>query len=156
MRRLQMIIATGLGTGYLPLVPGTWGSMLGVGIYALLAWSGGWPAALAGLLVVTVLGFWTAGPAERHAGRTDPRLVVVDEIAGQMLSLIFLPLTAGTLLAGFFLFRLLDIVKPFPARRLESLHGGSGIMADDLMAGLYANLLLQALVRFAPWSLGLG
>jgi phosphatidylglycerophosphatase A len=148
------VVSTGLGVGHAPLVPGTFGSMLGVVLYGLLAWAGGWPAALAGLAVVTALGFWSAGITERAVGRRDPGLIVIDEVAGQMLSLIFLPRTVGVLAAGFLLFRVFDILKPFPARRLEALPGGSGIMADDLMAGLYANLLLQALVRWTPWFQG--
>ena len=149
----RVLVATGLGVGYAPLVPGTFGSMLGVALYALLAASGGWPLALSGLVAVTVLGFWSADAAERQLGRRDPGQIVIDEVSGQMVSLIFLPLNFGLLVAGFFLFRLFDILKPFPVRRLEALPGGSGIMADDLMAGLYANLVLQALVRWTPWPL---
>lgn len=152
--RVRLLISTGLGIGYIPLAPGTFGSLLGVVLHVLLYLVGGPAAALAGLLAVTALGFWAAGAAERHFGRRDPGNVVVDEIAGQMLSLLFLPLTPGVAVAGFLLFRLFDIVKPFPARQLEALPGGSGIMADDLMAGLYANLILQALVRWTPALLG--
>ena len=152
--RLRTLVGTGFGVGHAPWVPGTFGSALGLALHAGLTLVGGWPAATAGLLVVTTLGFWSAGAAARELGRRDPGQVVVDEIAGQMLSLLFVPLTAGTALAGFFLFRLFDILKPFPCRRLERLPGGSGIMADDLMAGLYANLVLLALVRWAPWPLG--
>lgn len=154
--RVRLLIATGLGVGYVRLAPGTFGSALGVALYILLHFAGGTWATLAGLIVVTALGFWAAGAAERHFGRRDPGHVVVDEIAGQMLSLLFLPLTAGVAAAGFLLFRLLDILKPFPARQMEALPGGSGIMADDLMAGLYANLILQALVRWTPGLLGSG
>jgi phosphatidylglycerophosphatase A len=149
--RLHLVLSTGFGIGHAPLVPGTFGSALGVVLYALLAATGGGPVVLAGLVVVTALGFWSAGATERHLGKRDPGLIVIDEISGQMVSLIFLPLNLGVLVAGFFLFRLFDILKPFPVRRLEALPGGSGIMADDLMAGLYANLVLQALVRWAPW-----
>jgi len=154
--RARLLIATGLGVGYAPLAPGTAGSLLGLALHALLYLAGGPLAAVGGALAAAVLGFWAAGAAERHFGRRDPGQVVIDEVAGQMLTLAFLPLTAGTAAAGFLLFRLLDILKPFPARRLEALPGASGIMADDLMVGLYANLLLQALVRWSPWSLGSG
>lgn len=154
--RARLIVSTGLGIGYAPLAPGTFGSVLGLALYALLYTVAGPLAALAGLLVVTALGFWSAGAAERHFGRSDPGHVVIDEIAGQMLTLALLPLTAGVAAAGFLLFRLLDILKPFPARRLEKLHGASGIMADDLMVAIYANLILQALVRWSPWLLGSG
>lgn len=154
--RARLLISTGLGVGYVPLAPGTAGSLLGLALHAMLYLAAGPAAALGGTVVATALGFWAAGSAERHFGRRDPGQVVIDEVAGQMLTLAFLPLTGGVAAAGFLLFRLLDILKPFPARRLEALPGASGIMADDLMAGLYANLILQALVRWSPWSLGSG
>jgi phosphatidylglycerophosphatase A len=156
MRRAQLLAATGLGVGYAPVVPGTFGSALGVLLYVGLAWSGGWIAVLSGLGVVTALGFWSAGAAERHFGRRDPRQVVVDEIAGQILAMLLVPMTPATLAAGFIVFRVFDILKPYPVRSMESLPGGSGIMADDLVAGLYANLVLQLLVRLAPATLGIG
>ena len=152
--RARLIVATGLGVGYAPLAPGTVGSLLGLALFALLHLIAGPPAALAGTLVVTAAGFWSAGTAERHFGRSDPGHVVIDEVAGQMLTLLVLPFGAGVAAAGFLLFRLFDILKPFPVRRLEGLPGGSGIMADDLMAGIYANLVLQALVRWAAWPVG--
>jgi phosphatidylglycerophosphatase A len=115
---------------------------------------GGWPASLAGLVLVTLGGFWSAGAAEARYCKKDPGNVVIDEVAGQMLALLFLTPTPHILVAGFLLFRLLDILKPYPARRLESLAGAAGIMTDDLIAGLYSNLILQALCRLAPEWLG--
>ena len=153
---LHRAVATGLGLGYLRPVPGTFGSLFGLGLCVLLHAFGGWPAVGAGLVVVTLLGFWSAGRLEREIGSRDPGCIVIDEVAGQMLTLFLLPLSAGLLAAGFLLFRLLDILKPYPARRLEALPGGSGIMADDLMVGLWANLLLQALVRWVVWPVGKG
>jgi len=153
--RLRLLLATGLGSGYAPLAPGTFGSMVGV----LAFWSlsfGGTPATVVGTIFVTILGFWTAGVGETHFGGKDPGAVVIDEVAGQMLTLLFLPPTWKTLAIGFFLFRLLDVLKPFPARRLESLGGGTGIMVDDLVVAIYANLLLQAVRWFAPQWLELG
>jgi phosphatidylglycerophosphatase A len=88
-------------------------------------------------------------------GEKDPGRVVVDEIAGQMVALLFLPMTVPILVIAFFVFRVLDVFKPWPARRLEDLPGGSGIMADDLMVGLYANLILHGLVLWRPVWLGL-
>src|SRR5262245_19386967 len=101
----------------------------------LLAWglcrlAGGWGVA-AGAAVFALAGTWAADRAARQLGETDPGPVVVDEIAGQLLTLTFLPLNLGVLAAGFVLFRALDVLKPWPANRLEALPGGSGIMADD-------------------------
>ena len=100
-----------------------------------------------GCLAVTALGFWSAGPAARAMGVKDPPSVVIDEVAGMMISLALLPATLKTYLAGFLLFRLLDIFKPGPIRSLERLPGSTGIMSDDLLAGVLTNLLLR-LVRF--------
>lgn len=98
-----------------------------------------------GALVVTAVGTWAAGAAEAHFGRRDPGAVVVDEIAGQMVSLLFLVPTPSALVVAFVLFRVFDVWKPFPVRRVERLPGASGIMFDDLLAGAYANALQQAL-----------
>jgi phosphatidylglycerophosphatase A len=153
---LDRALATGLGLGYAPPVPGTLGSLLGAALCVLLHRAGGWPWALGGFVVVCLFGFWSAGRLERQLGTRDPGCIVIDEVAGQMLTLLLVPLSAGLVAAGFLLFRMLDILKPFPARRAEALAGSSGIMADDLIAGLWANLLLQALVRWVAWPAGKG
>lgn len=147
--RAGLAIATALGAGYLPTAPGTWGSAVG-----LLLW-----IALPKLLwfqllavgIVAVAGSWSGTVAERHFNRHDPREVVVDEVAGMMVTLALNP-TGGLpwMFVAFVLFRAADIVKPFPVNRLERLPGGIGIMADDLMAGVYANLAL----RLSIWSFG--
>lgn len=150
-----MILATGFGTGYGPIAPGTWGSLPGLAFaFGLDRWAGGW-AVLGGALFFAVAGVWAAGRAEVLLGKKDPGRVVVDEIAGQMVALLFLPMTVPILVIAFFVFRVLDVFKPWPARRLEDLPGGSGIMADDLMVGLYANLILHGLVLWRPVWLGL-
>ena len=140
-----LLVATGFGAGRVPIAPGTAGSAQGVLLFWLLARYGGPWAPLVGFVVVAALGFWSAGAAARQLGGEDPGPVVIDEIAGQMLALLFLPPSWVVLLAGFLLFRIADILKPFPARRLETLHGAAGIMADDLAVALYVNLLLQVL-----------
>jgi phosphatidylglycerophosphatase A len=154
------------GVGFIPLAPGTFGSAVGVGIYLLerlaseraliFAARHGWnlealdalriALMLMTVLVITVVGTWAATRVEKLSGRKDPGIVVVDEVAGQLTALLFLPFYATNLwlvVAGFILFRLFDIWKPYPIRRLESLGGGLGIMADDLLAGLYAAVLLS-------------
>lgn len=137
-------IATIGGIGRVPRLPGTVASIVGAGLAWLLSPN---PAMqITGCLAVTALGFWSAGPAARAMGVKDPPAVVIDEMAGMMIGLALLPATWKTYLAGFLLFRILDIFKPGPIRRLERLPGGVGIMADDLLAGLLTNLLLR-LVR---------
>ena len=135
-----------LGVGYAPVAPGTFGSAVGLLLWYLLPAS---PIAQASAIaVITVVGSWSGGVAEHHFGRPDPGHVVIDEVAGMLVTLFLVPVGwAGTLLA-FLFFRLADIVKPYPANRLERLPGGAGIMADDLMAGVYANLAL----RLCLWS----
>ena len=152
---VRVALATGLGVGVAaPVAAGTFGSALGLGLFWLVSAIWGWPATVAAAVLATAIGFWSAGAAERYFGREDPGPVVIDEIAGQIATLLFLPPTIPVLTAGFFLFRILDIFKPFPARRLEALPGGSGIMADDLMVALYANLALQIATRLFPSWLG--
>src|SRR5579872_7142967 len=163
-------IATAGGLGFLPKAPGTWGSLLGL----FLAWvalsSDGWqfPAGLLSgsdwlpflvkdsvlIFVVSIVGLWAAGSVAAELAIPDPQIVVVDEVAGQLIACLGLatPRTFAVswkyLLAGFILFRVFDIWKPFPARRAEFLPGGLGIMADDWIAGAYAALglwLIRAL-----------
>ena len=153
---LALSIAT-CGVGYLPLAPGTWGSLLAVGVfwYARAFLLGGsinhsvmepgafFVCVLIAILVVTFAGIWAASRTERVLKIKDPGKVVIDEVAGQLIALLPLALTRISIplvIIAFVLFRFFDIVKPYPARKFESLHGGLGIMADDLVAGLYAYL----------------
>jgi phosphatidylglycerophosphatase A len=102
------------------------------------------------IVVLFVLGSWSGTVAEHHFGRTDPSQVVIDEVVGILITLFLVPVGWLGALLAFLLFRLSDIVKPFPSNRLERLHGGFGVMADDAMAAIYANLAL----RFCIWSSG--
>lgn len=147
--RAAFLLATVFGSGYSPIAPGTAGSAVGVVAYWALVQLPQ-PVAFAVMAAVLVLGTAAAHHVARSTGREDPGLVVVDEVAGQWVSLLFLPLTPATAVAAFFLFRIMDILKPWPARDLEKLHGGFGIMADDLMAGIYANLLLRVALLVWP------
>jgi phosphatidylglycerophosphatase A len=168
--RAALTIATAFGLGYLPKAPGTWGSLLGVllawgaiassgsilgptsagitgGNYAI-SWSNFAMTECALALAVSLIGLWAAGQVAVYLRKSDPQIVVVDEVAGQLITYLGLatPRTFAAswkyLLLGFILFRAFDIWKPFPARQAESLHGGLGIMADDWIAGAYAALLL--------------
>jgi phosphatidylglycerophosphatase A len=146
-------IATCGGLGYFPVAPGTAGSALAVGMVALAAMMSSWQAWLRlGLVLAAALllgiGVRAATRAEIYFGKTDPSQVVIDEVAGQFLTLAGAPDASWKwLLIGFLLFRLLDIVKPFPARRAERLPGGWGILADDLIAGAYGAAALAAAGR---------
>ncbi len=138
-----MFIATGAWTGYLPKAPGTWGSVLGVAI-----WFGMRNLMLNQYLICVgilfVVGTICAGAAEKIVDRGDPGLVVIDEIVGQLIALIVVPLNPFAVVAAFVLFRLFDILKPFPINWLDQhIHGGLGIMLDDVVAGCYALLVLQ-------------
>jgi phosphatidylglycerophosphatase A len=155
MVKARLLIASCFGIGRFPIAPGTIGSLAGLLLFWALWVAGGWIATLAGLASVTLLGFWSAGAGEEQCGEKDPGLVVIDEIAGQMLTLLFFAPTWHILVWGFLLFRLLDILKPFPARRLENLAGGAGIMADDLMVAVYGNLIMHAIAWVAPGWMGL-
>ena len=145
MSRIAAAIATWFGCGYFPLAPGTVGSLAAIGIaYALVALAG-WRPFYFGLLALAALpvGIWSAGVTAREVGAKDPGIVVVDEVLGQWLTLAGASaLNWKSWLAAFLLFRALDIWKPQPARWLESLPGGVGIVADDLMAGVYGALVL--------------
>lgn len=149
MKSLGLGIATVGGVGWFPIAPGTAGSAVGVAIYLLTrGWSA--PAQIAILVAITLVGLWAAGVAEVELKKEDPGPVVIDEVAGQLLTLLLTGVAWKGAVVGFLLFRVLDIIKPFPARRLERLHGGLGIMADDLMAGAYGLALMMLLVRYWP------
>ena len=139
--RLGLAVATVGGVGYAPLAPGTFGSAAGLLVWWLLPASP-WIQGLA-IAVIFVAGSWGGNVAERHFGRTDPGQVVIDEVMGMLITLFLNPVGWTGALAGFLLFRVFDVIKPYPANRLEQLHGGIGVMADDGMAAIYANLVLR-------------
>ena len=154
MDRIALALATALGAGYAPFAPGTFGSAAGLVLWWLVPAS----ASLQFLTIVVVfaLGSWSGSVAERHFGTTDPSQVVLDEVLGMLITLFMNPVGWMGALLGFLLFRVADIIKPFPANRLEALHGGVGIMADDAMAAVYANLALRLVLmaaRAAGWTL---
>lgn len=145
---IARFIATAGGAGYSPAVPGTAGSLVGLVIYLLLPMSS--PAVLGAVVLVTLFaGTWASSLMERAHG-DDPPIVVIDEVVGMWISLLFLP--KNLLLAGmaFIFFRVYDIIKPPPARRAEKLTHGWGIMVDDVVAGVYANLTIRLLATLIP------
>ena len=150
MRRLALLIATSGYIGFAPAAPGTVGSAAGVALFYLVrAAATPWLEA-AVIAVLFAAGVWAASSAEQQLGRTDPGPVVIDEVVGMLITLVWLPVTPLGAFVGFLIFRVLDVVKPWPSRQFESLHGGLGIMADDAMAAVYGRLLMQGLVFVAP------
>jgi phosphatidylglycerophosphatase A len=147
--RLAVFVATVAYCGYFPIAPGTVGSAAGLIVYALVWWSQS-PVVEVGLIVVLfALGVWAGTIAERYFGGIDPGPIVIDEVVGMLITLAFIRVGWSGALAGFVLFRIFDVIKPYPAGRFERLHGGLGVMADDAMAAVYANLSL----RLVLWAL---
>jgi phosphatidylglycerophosphatase A len=173
---VALAIAT-CGVGYAPIAPGTMGSLVGVGIYVLL-WRAALEVDLAYLdgtgfaraytywvpsfllmwtlplftIGLSLVGIWAASRAERLIGKKDPAQVVIDEVAGQLVTFMFVPayfLHPLMILVGFLLFRAFDIIKPYPIRRVEGLHGGLGIVGDDIVAGFYAGATLALVALLA-------
>jgi len=137
------LLATWFGSGLLPWAPGSWGSLAALPFAWIIAAYAGMAGLLVAAAAVFAIGCWAAGRVERASGVKDAPFIVIDEVAGQWLALAPAPLDPLFYLAGFLLFRLFDIAKPFPIRRIErAFPGGFGIMADDIAAGLYAALVL--------------
>jgi phosphatidylglycerophosphatase A len=136
-------LATGMGLGYLPLIPGTFGTLAGIPICLLLN-LGGWVVYALGSILLIVAGVWIAAQAEDIFGVHDSRRVVVDEICGFLVTMAFVVPGVLTIAIGFIAFRFFDIVKPFPVGYLDkNVPGGWGVMLDDIAAGVYANVTLR-------------
>lgn len=167
---LALAIAT-CGVGYLPLAPGTWGSLVGIAVYAavrglamklffdlaepprhnlLQVYYGVLAVELLAVSMLAAVGTWAASRTEKLFGKKDPSKVVIDEVAGQFIALLPVPFLFDpawwSVIVAFVLFRFFDIVKPYPARRLENIQGGLGVMADDLIAGVYAGIGVMLIV----------
>lgn len=149
---IATLVATVFGAGFAPVAPGTAGTLVAVP----LAWALGrlgWPALALGAAVVTAAGTWAAGVYLRATGIEDDQHIVIDEVAGYLVTMLPLPPTPGWLLAGFILFRILDTWKPPPIRAIdERVGGGWGVMADDLLAGVYGAALLLLAGRIGTWT----
>ena len=141
-KAIILFVAQGAYSGRSPFAPGTAGTVVGVLLY--LSVKGHGPAwYVAAAAAVIVIGFWTAGRAEVLLGHKDAQSIVIDEIAGYLVAMFLVPTGWGFIVAGFLLFRFFDIVKPWPLKRLQDLHGGAGVLLDDIGAGMYANIFLQ-------------
>jgi phosphatidylglycerophosphatase A len=143
MNRFFLLFATGFGVGYSPVAPGTLGTLIAIPIYYFLS------EIPSPLYEVTLVGFfflsvWVSGNAERLFGKEDDQRIVIDEVIGFLITMLWVPKTIRFILIGFFLFRFFDILKPFPIRHLEKrLKGGFGVVLDDVAAGVYANIVLR-------------
>lgn len=130
----------------MPGAPGTAGTLAAVGVVYLLSLAGGTALYSVFTLGLVILSFAAAGRCVSIFGREDPPEVVIDEVCGFLVCMLFIPLSPVNLALGFFLFRFFDIAKPFPIRRFEKLPGGYGIVMDDVLAGVYGNLCLQVFI----------
>jgi len=147
--RVGLVLATCGHVGYAPIAPGTAGSVVGIVAFYLLRAFASPPVEIATILLLLVVGIWSATIGERRLG-IDPGPVVIDEVVGMLVTLALVPVTFAGVVVAFVVFRLFDIVKPWPANRLEALPSGLGIMADDVMAGVYGNLVIRGLALVFP------
>jgi phosphatidylglycerophosphatase A len=150
MRRLGVFFATFGYVGLAPIAPGTFGSAAGLLVFYAVRSTGSTVVELATIVVLFLVGIWSGTEAEHHFGGVDPGPVVIDEVVGMLMTLALIPVSVTGAIVGFVLFRALDVVKPWPSRRMEKLPGGLGVMADDGMAAIYGNIIMQVLVRLAP------
>jgi phosphatidylglycerophosphatase A len=143
LSRFFLLLATGFGVGYSPIAPGTLGTIITIPLYYFLS------AIRSPLYEITLIAFiflsvWISENAEIFFGKRDDPRIVIDEMMGFLITMLWVPKTVRFIILGFFLFRFFDILKPFPIRRLEKrLKGGWGVVLDDVMAGVYANIILQ-------------
>lgn len=148
--RLGVFVATCGYLGYVPIAPGTFGSAAGLVVLAAVRWTGSPLVELAVIALIFAVGVWSGNIAEKHFGGVDPAPVVLDEVLGMLITLALIPVNFTGAVVGFLLFRLFDVIKPWPANRMEALPGGLGVMADDAMAAVYGNIVMRLLVVAVP------
>ena len=150
MNRVGLFIATCGYLGYVPLAPGTFGSAAGLAAFFLIRSTGSPTLEVAAIAVLFAIGIWSGTIAEHYFGGVDPAPVVMDEVVGMLITLAFLPVSVTGAIVGFLVFRVLDVVKPWPSARFERLPGGLGVMADDGMAAIYGNAVMHGLIWVTP------
>ncbi len=154
MKHFILLLATGFGVGYSPIAPGTLGTLVAVLIYYFLS------EIPSPLYEITLIGFfflsvWISENAEMFFGKKDDQRITIDEITGFLVTMLWVPETIRFIMIGFLLFRFFDILKPFPIRRFEKVFkGGFGVVLDDVVAGVYANIVLQIICYFITLSPG--
>jgi phosphatidylglycerophosphatase A len=151
MSRLGVFVATCGYLGYVPIAPGTFGSAAGLALFLAVQRTGSVTVELATIIVLFAVGIWSGTVAEHHFGGVDPGPIVLDEVVGMLITLALLPpVTLTGAIVGFLVFRVLDVIKPWPSDGFEKLPGGLGVMADDGMAAVYGNLVMRGLILMAP------
>lgn len=148
VNKLANWFSTVLKIGYLPIAPGTWGSLVAVVIWFLIIESTSTITFITAIIIIFILGVYTSSITERHLAQKDPSIIVIDEWVGQWIALLFIPKSLLWGLVAFALFRLFDIWKPYPIKLLDKYPKGWGIMLDDVLAGVYALLVLSV---FRVW-----
>ena len=149
MNRFFLVLATGFGVGYSPVAPGTLGTLLAIPVYYFLS------NISSPIYEITLIGFfflsvWISENAEIFFRKKDDQRIVIDEMMGFLITMLWVPKTTCFIIIGFFLFRFFDILKPFPIRHLEKrLKGGYGVVLDDVIAGVYANVILHLTILFS-------
>lgn len=146
--RIALILATWFGSGLMPVASGTFGTLAAIPFVLLISCFGGWYGAIA-LVFVIAVAIWASHRTWKLLGKPDPSEVVIDEVAGFVVTMFLLPPSWAAIGFGFILFRFFDIVKPWPVRQAEKLKGGFGIVMDDLLAGVYAHLFLRGILFVA-------
>lgn len=146
MNHFFLLIATGFGAGLSPIVPGTAGTLVAIPIYYVVS-SISSPLYELTLVALFFFSSWISNQAEQYWGKKDDRRIVIDEIMGFLVTMLWIPKSLFSIVAGFFLFRFFDILKPFPIRRLEQVKSGFGVVLDDVLAGIYSNILLHLALR---------
>jgi phosphatidylglycerophosphatase A len=150
MRRLGVFVATCGYLGHVPFAPGTFGSAAGLVVFYAVRSAESVAVELGVIAALFAIGIWSGTQAEHHYGGIDPAPIVMDEVVGMLITLALLPVNAAGAIVGFLVFRILDVIKPWPSAGFEKLPGGLGVMADDGMAAVYGNLIMRGLLALAP------
>ncbi|MDI7261847.1 MAG: phosphatidylglycerophosphatase A [Thermodesulfobacteriota bacterium] len=153
MNYFILILATGFGAGYSPIAPGTLGTLLAIPIYYFLSEMSS-PLYELTLITFFFLSSWISGRAQQYFGKKDDQRIVIDEMMGFFITVLWVTKTPLLILVGFILFRFFDILKPFPIRRFEKVRGGFGVVLDDVLAGIYSNIILQIISSYFTLSPG--
>lgn len=148
---IAKLIATVFYVGFIPIAPGTFGTIAAIPIFYALSFTPLY-LYLAITVLIILISVWASSVAEEIFGKTDPSEAVADEVCGYLVTMILVPVTLGNIFFGFLLFRLFDIAKPYPIRKFERLPGGWGIVMDDVMAGIYSCITLHILGRWVFWT----